>query len=853
MRRHLLTAAFAMTLLRVVVACDAGARIQTAADDDQGDADATTVAPSITAQPQSVSVVAGQTATFAVTASGTAPLAYQWSKNGTPVSGAASSSYTTPATASGDNNAQFAVVISNAAGSVTSATATLTVTATAVPPTIVTQPTNANVIVGQPASFSVSATGTAPLTYQWRRNGADIPGATQSTYTIPATTLGDNNATFTVVVSGATGSITSQGATLTVSAAVAPTITVEPADVSVVVGKIAGFSVTATGTTPLAYQWKRDGADIAGATSSSYTIASPTLADSGKTFSVVVSNAAGSDTSRGATLTVTEAGQDTVTPWVTNNLTGIVMPNLSTTPDVSITIPAKSRKVSPYAFGVNHTSPLPTWSPAYKNEKLFRFYRIGGNSFSSYNWLHGYTNAGSDGGYNEVWEGCGVFFGTSDPGSMEPWGAESCTNGSAIRDALLVAVGPVPKSVLMMTFPLAGYIAGPTETDAILLNNGAPGFTLNKTYQTDFVDYISDLYAGASPPQYGSQFQWWQLDNEFDGWPSTHDLYAAALAKPTYTDVVGKMLAGAKYIKSKPNGWKVMGPATMTYDGMITGGANIYPTTDDVGYAAHGEFTSYFLSQFRAASETEGKTLLDAFDFHWYPEAAGGGSSRDYPEIRNCGLAATNQTQIGYVLNEPRNLWDPTYDDGGWGNEVLGMNKQYIVRLRQDIDAHFPGVAIGITEWNLGFVDNAVGLVAHADALGLFAREGVSYATYWQLCDDDRAVQSAFALYLSYDGAGGEFGDLYLTGSSTDADIAVHPSWDSIAGRLKVVLLNRAATAKTIRLATQSFVALTKAEIYTTAATTPFRPAAGTVLDINQGVVTLTLPARSGTMVVGKP
>src|SRR5207245_1552847 len=100
------------------------------------------------------------TSTFSVTASGTAPLSYQWSKNGTAISGATSASYTTPATTSSDNGAQFTVVVSNSVGSVTSSAATLTVN---VPPSITSQPVSQTVNLGQTATFSVTATGTAPL------------------------------------------------------------------------------------------------------------------------------------------------------------------------------------------------------------------------------------------------------------------------------------------------------------------------------------------------------------------------------------------------------------------------------------------------------------------------------------------------------------------------------------------------------------------------------------------------------------------------------------------------------------------------------------------------------------------
>src|SRR2546430_15964424 len=83
-------------------------------------------APSITTQPANQTVTAGQMATFTVVAAGTAPLTYQWKKNGTAISGATSSSYTTPATTSADNSSQFTVVVSNTAGSGTSKAGTLT-------------------------------------------------------------------------------------------------------------------------------------------------------------------------------------------------------------------------------------------------------------------------------------------------------------------------------------------------------------------------------------------------------------------------------------------------------------------------------------------------------------------------------------------------------------------------------------------------------------------------------------------------------------------------------------------------------------------------------------------------------
>ncbi len=257
------------------------------------------VAPSITGQPASQTIAAGQTATFSVTATGTAPLSYQWQKNSAAIAGATSSSYTTPAETASDNGAQFSVVVSNSAGTVTSNAAILTVNA---PPAVTAQPVNQTVAVGQTATFSVTATGTAPLSYQWRKNGGNISGATASAYTTPATTSTDNGAQFSVVISNAAGSVTSNTATLTVN--VPPTITTQPSSATITAGQTATFSVTATGTTPLSYQWKKNGTSITGATAASYTTPAETTADNGAQFTVVVSNSVGSATSNAATLTV---------------------------------------------------------------------------------------------------------------------------------------------------------------------------------------------------------------------------------------------------------------------------------------------------------------------------------------------------------------------------------------------------------------------------------------------------------------------------------------------------------------------------------------------------------------------
>ncbi len=187
-----------------------------------------------------------------------------------------------------------------------------------VAPAITQQPADATVTAGQSASFTVAATGTAPLTYQWQRNGTDIEGATAATYTL-ATTLLDSATVFRAVVTNCAGSTPSNGATLTVTAA-APvlTITQQPADLSVVAGTAASFTVAGTCSSgTLVVQWQRSqgsGAsltfvDIAGATALNYNLPSTVLGDSGAQFRATLScSGQSATTSNAATLTVTPPG-----------------------------------------------------------------------------------------------------------------------------------------------------------------------------------------------------------------------------------------------------------------------------------------------------------------------------------------------------------------------------------------------------------------------------------------------------------------------------------------------------------------------------------------------------------------
>ena len=270
--------------------------------------------PSIGTQPASRTNVIGTTAIFSVIATGTAPLNYQWQFNGANIGGATSSNFTLDSVqpSAGGN---YAVVITNVAGSVTSSVAVLTVW---VPPIITAQPFSRTNITGSDATFSVIATGTVPLSYQWQFGGNNIPGATGSTLTVNGVQP-SNAGDYSVVITNVAGSFTSAIATLTVW--VPPAISIQPASRTNLTGTSASFSVTATGTAPLSYQWQSSSGPISGATTSSLLLNNLQLSDAGNYF-VVITNVARSLTSSAAALTVWAPAAITTQPQSATNIAG---------------------------------------------------------------------------------------------------------------------------------------------------------------------------------------------------------------------------------------------------------------------------------------------------------------------------------------------------------------------------------------------------------------------------------------------------------------------------------------------------------------------------------------------------
>jgi hypothetical protein len=270
--------------------------------------------PVITSQPQSRTNNASTTATFTVSATGTIPFGYQWWKitatatnllsDSGNISGSASNVLTIADVLAADA-ASYSVTITNPAGTAVSTNALLVV----IDPVILVQPVGATNFDGSTVTFSVAAAGTTTLNYQWLQDDVPLYGETGSTLTL-ANITDDDAGHYTVVVTNSVGSVTSTPALLVT---VAPLITTQPTDLTVIQGQPASFSVSVNGLTPFQYQWLFNGTNVADATNRIFTLSHASTGNAGN-YQVVVANPIGSQTSRVATLTVVVPPVITVQP-----------------------------------------------------------------------------------------------------------------------------------------------------------------------------------------------------------------------------------------------------------------------------------------------------------------------------------------------------------------------------------------------------------------------------------------------------------------------------------------------------------------------------------------------------------
>jgi hypothetical protein len=464
--------------------------------------------------------------------------------------------------------------------------------------------------------------------------------------------------------------------------------------------------------------------------------------------------------------------------------------------------------------------------------------RIGGNRLTAYDWENNASNAGSD-WYNQ---NDGYLGGGDVP-------------GEAVRAPVAAAFAAGASAIV--TIPMAGYVAadkaggGDVAATPDYLNvrfrrslpaKGAPfAFPPDPddafVYQDEFVAWLESRFP--APHSIFDPAILYSLDNEPDLWASTH---ARIHPDPVrYDELLERTLATASAIKDVAPRARVLGPVSYGWYGYLT-----LQDAPDAG--AHGDFLDWYLDGVRAEELRQGRTLVDVLDVHWYPEATGGGE-----RITGTGTSAA---VVAARLQAPRSLWDPGYTETSWITQwSTGGPIALLPRLQAKIAAHAPGMGLAVTEYDYGGGQHISGGLAEADALGIFGREGVFAANFWDLAADERFAYAAFALYRDFDGAGGAFGDVSVSASSDDAErTSVYASVDLFGDeRMVLVALNKTASALQAGVAVTHTRRFATAEVYrlTAAAAAPVRDA-DLALGAD-GTFQVSLPPLSASALVLRP
>ena len=677
-------------------------------------------------------------------------------------------------------------------------------------------------------------------TYNVKRGTAS--GGPYTTKSSPSTTSFNdttvtNGTTYYYVVSavnayGESGNTAEKSATPTLPIPAAPT----------------GITATA-GDTQVSLSW------TASANATSYHVKRSTTSGSGYTQVGAPTTASFTDTglTNGTTyfyvVTAVNASGESSNSTEANAKPAVALP------DVTITVdPSTTHSISPWIYGINFYGGVPNAPHATMD-------RAGGNRWTAYNWENNFSNAGSD------------FGPYSNDNFLCNGGCNASIPAEGVRT--LIAADHTAGLASLITVQLQGLGSADGNGNVSVAN--PPDMTRFKTV----VDKKSSVTATAfttTPPTndanvYMDEFLWAldqklsgqnifganpahptfvSLDNEPELWNSTH-LEVQGPIRTTSDDYITRTINLSKALKDQFPDVLIFGPVHYGFAGLYSWQGELTPTPTGSNW-----FPDKYLQAINTASNTYGKPLVDAYDFHWYPEVYDGNGTR----ILSMSATSLTDSQVQQIVQAPRDLWDPTWHDPNnsnpWVYQTLGSTPIRIVpRLQAKINAEFPSMkGIAITEYEGGGWNHIAGTVAQADMLGIFGTQGLFAASFWPPNGTYDYALAGFRAFRGFDGASANFGDTSVAASSSDVSkVAVYVSTDSTTpGHVVLVAINR--TKSSLVTAISGMMLSGTATLYQMTASSASAQSPNPVHPVSVGTQTtngtslkVTLPALSVTTI----
>jgi len=438
--------------------------------------------------------------------------------------------------------------------------------------------------------------------------------------------------------------------------------------------------------------------------------------------------------------------------------------------NISIDIDTKTiKQISPFIYGVN-VSPERFKATAY---------RSGGNRTTGYNWENNLSNAGED------WHHFNDEY-------LVPKGKDGSIPAITITD--FIEKAKKNDAYAMITLPMAGYVANDNKRE-VKLEETAPSARFAKiidrknaalsltpdlndgvVYSDEFINFLTNRFGTADK----GGINGYSLDNEPALWAFTHPRIHPQ--KVTVKEILEKSISLSSVVKDIDPAADVFGPALYG----VGAYANFQDAPDWKDFSKdYVWFIDAYLDGMRKAEEKNGRRLLDVLDVHYYTEA------RCALNHRICDDRSNEENCIHTRFQSTRTLWDWLYRENSWVQQSLNKFLPVLPRLNASIEKYYPGTKLAITEYNFGYENHISGGIAQADALGIFAANGLYLATLWPISDDLSYAFAGINLYINYDGKGARFGGMLVNSSTNNVEYSSVYASTAEDGTLHIILLNK--------------------------------------------------------------
>ncbi|HFC11959.1 MAG TPA: hypothetical protein ENJ56_03870 [Anaerolineae bacterium] len=511
-------------------------------------------------------------------------------------------------------------------------------------------------------------------------------------------------------------------------------------------------------------------------------------------------------------------------------------------PELAVAFDQVVRPIDPHIYGLNFAD------DQFAREIDLPINRWGGNAVTRYNWKVDVSNRASDWYFlnvpNDVDE--------ADLPDSNVSNKFIAFNQANNIDTLMTMplIGWTPKSRAPdCGFEIAKYgeqqYADPAERcgngmvnedKAVRRNDPTDtSIAIDQSFVTEWVTYLTERFGSAA--ENGVRF--YSLDNEPMLWHLTHrDVHPDPVG---YDELIERSIPYAAAIREADPTAKIMGPTVWGWSAYffsaIDSEAARWSNPPDRSKHDDIPLVEWYLQQMAAYEAENGVRLLDYLDLHFYPQSA-------EVALREAGGAGRQARR----LESTRNLWDRDYVDKTWIDQPIYL----IPRMRDWVDANYPGTKLALTEYNWGGLEHLNGALAQADILGIFGREGLDMAMLWDPPERLQPGAFAFRMYRNYDGFGGKFGDQLLAANSADADqLAIFAASRREDGAVTIMVINKSL------LDLQATLSLDGMQGFSAEAQT-YRYGSADLLAIQQldptpvteGSINTTFPAQSITLFV---